>query len=59
MSPVFSLFVIHFGPSLGEMSKQFLYKYQYQRMLIFSVTQLEKTRLKYNAFDTDIGIEMT
>ena len=59
MSPVFSLFVNHFEPSLGKMSKQFTDKHQYQRILIFSVTQLGKIRLKCNSSDTDIGIQMT
>ena len=34
-SPVFSrYFCIHFRPSLGKVFKQFLYKYQYQCILI-------------------------
>ena len=34
-SPVFSrYFCIHFRPSLGKVLKQFLYKYQYQCILI-------------------------
>ena len=44
--------------SLLKMSKQFLYKYQYQHILIFSVIWLDMKRLKYNSFDTDIVIQI-
>ena len=47
---------IHSWPSLGKISKQFLYKYQCT--LIFSVTWLGMIPLKYNSFDTDMGIQM-
>ena len=40
------------------MSKQFLYKYQYQCILIFSVIWLGMIRLKHNSFDNDMGIQM-
>ena len=56
--PSFLYLCIHSGPSLVKMSKQFLYKYRYQRILIFSVICLGKMRLKYNSFDTDIGIQI-
>ena len=49
---------IYSGLSLVKMSKQFLYKYQYQRILIFSVIWLDMKRLKYNSFDTDIVIQI-
>ena len=38
---------IHFRPLLGKVSKQFLYKYQYSCILIFSVIWLGTIRLKY------------
>ena len=45
-------------PPFGKVSKQFLYKYQYQCMLIFLVIWLGTIQVKYNNFDTDIGIQM-
>ena len=45
--PVLSLSLsIHSGSSLGKMSKQFLYDFQYQHMLTFSVIWLGIIRLK-------------
>ena len=38
---------IHFRPLLGKVSKQFLCKYQYSCILIFSVLWLGTIRLKY------------
>ena len=40
-----------------EMSKQFLYKYQYQCILIFLVVWLGMIRLKHYSFDVDMGIK--
>ena len=37
------------------MFKQFLYKYQYQSILIFLVIWLGVIQLKYKSFDTDMG----
>ena len=51
--PVCSVFVYSSQPSLGKMSKQFLYKYKYQCKLIFLVIWLGIIRLKYNSFDTE------
>ena len=46
--PVFSRSLcVHFRPSLGKVSKQFLHKYQYQCILIFPVIWLGMIRLKY------------
>ena len=56
--PSFHNLCIRSGPSLGKMSKQFQYKYRYQRILIFSVIWLGMMQLKYNSFDTDIRIQI-
>ena len=41
-----------------ESDQQFLYKYQYQCILIISVICLGMKRLKYNSFNTDMGFQM-
>ena len=53
------LFVYSFSANAWE-SKQFLYKYQYQCILIFSVIWLGIKWLKYRVtvFNTDMGIQM-
>ena len=58
-SPVFPLSLcIHSRASLGKVFRQFLYKYQYQCILIFAVIWLRMIRLKYNSFDIDMGIQI-
>ena len=52
-----SLCVFILGHRLG-VSKQFLYKYHYQCILIFSVIWLGMIRVKCNSFDTDMGIQI-
>ena len=55
----FSLFFcIHSGSLLWKMFKQFLYKYQYQGILIILVIWLGMIQLKYSSFDTDMGSQM-
>ena len=54
ISPFSLSLCIHFLPSLGKVSKQFLYKF----ILIFSVIWLGMIRLKYRSFKTDMGIQM-
>ena len=56
--PSIRFLCIHFQSSLGKVCKQFLYKYQFQAILIFPIIWLGMIRLKYNSFDTDMGIQM-
>ena len=56
--PSFLSLCIHSRPSFGKVSKQFLYKYQYWCILIFSVIWLGIIRVTYNSFDTDMGVQM-
>ena len=57
-TPVYLSLCIHSGPPLEKVFKQFLYKYQYQSILEFSVIWLGMIRIKFHIFGTDMGIWM-